>query len=64
MCIRDRSIRHTRNAKAAVQAARDTLGLTFAYVEAFEAEAERMINTSVTDAAFFELCLLYTSRCV
>ena len=49
------SIRHTRNAKAAVQAARDTLGLTFAYVEAFEAEAERMINTSVTDAAFFEL---------
>jgi len=49
------SIRHTRNAKAAVQAARDTLGLTFAYVEAFEAQAERMINTSVTDAAFFEL---------
>ena len=49
------SIRHTRNAKAAVQAARDSLGLTFAYVEAFEAEAERMINTSVTDAAFFEL---------
>ncbi|MBK6311127.1 MAG: DUF932 domain-containing protein [Candidatus Microthrix sp.] len=27
------SIRHTRNAKTAVQAARDTLGLTFAYVD-------------------------------
>ena len=44
------SIRHTRNAKAAVQAARDTLGLTFAFVEAFEAEAERMINTSPGDS--------------
>jgi phage/plasmid-like protein (TIGR03299 family) len=44
------SIRHTRNAKTAVQAARDTLGLTFAYVEAFEVEAERMINTTITDA--------------
>jgi len=49
------SIRHTRNAKAAVQAARDALGLTFGYVDAFETEAERMINTSVTDAQFFEL---------
>ena len=49
------SIRHTRNAKAAVQAARDSLGLTFAYVAAFADEAERMINTSVTDAEFFAL---------
>ena len=30
------SIRHTRNAKAAVQAARDALGLTFTYVDAFQ----------------------------
>jgi len=49
------SIRHTRNAKAAVQAARDSLGLTFAYVEAFEAEAERLIDTATTDAQFFDL---------
>ena len=49
------AIRHTRNAKHAVQAARDTLGLTFAYVEAFEAEAEQLINTTVTDAQFFAL---------
>jgi phage/plasmid-like protein (TIGR03299 family) len=46
------SIRHTRNAKAAVAAARDALGLTFAYVEAFEAEAERLIQTTLTDGAF------------
>ncbi|RYV50984.1 DUF932 domain-containing protein [Pengzhenrongella frigida] len=49
------SIRHTRNAKAAVQAARDSLGLTFAYVEAFQAEAERLINTTTTDSQFFDL---------
>lgn len=49
------SIRHTRNAKAAVQAAREALGLTFAYVEEFEAEAERLINTTMTDAGFADL---------
>lgn len=46
------AIRHTRNAKAAVQAARDALGLTFTYVNAFEDEAERLIQTTMTDAAF------------
>lgn len=49
------SIRHTRNAKAAVQTAREALGLTFAYVSEFEVEAERMINTTMTDAAFADL---------
>jgi len=49
------SIRHTRNAKAAVAAARDALGLTFAYAEAFEAEAERLIHTTLTDGAFEDL---------
>lgn len=46
------SVRHTRNAKAAVQAARDALGLTFTYADAFESEAERLIHTTMTDAAF------------
>jgi phage/plasmid-like protein (TIGR03299 family) len=46
------SIRHTRNAKAAVAAARDALGLTFSYAEAFEAEAERLIQTTLTDGEF------------
>ena len=49
------SIRHTRNAKAAVAAARDALGLTFRYVEAFEAEAERLIQTTLTDGQFDDL---------
>src|SRR4051794_24779737 len=49
------SIRHTRNAKAAVTAARDALGLTFDYVEAFEAEAERLIATVLTDGQFDDL---------
>lgn len=49
------SIRHTRHAKAAVQAARDALGLTFAYVAEFEAEAERLVNTTMTDAQFHAL---------
>ncbi|MBU4337270.1 MAG: DUF945 domain-containing protein [Actinobacteria bacterium] len=49
------SIRHTRNAKAAVQAARDSLGLTFAYVEGFQSEAERLIDTATTDTQFFDL---------
>jgi phage/plasmid-like protein (TIGR03299 family) len=46
------SIRHTRNAKAAVAAARDALGLTLRYVEAFEVEADRLIQTALTDAEF------------
>lgn len=46
------SIRHTRNAKAAVQTAREALGLTFTCVDAFQAEAEQLIQQSMTDAAF------------
>jgi hypothetical protein len=38
-----------------VAAARDALGLTFAYAEAFEAEAERLIQTTLTDGAFEDL---------
>jgi phage/plasmid-like protein (TIGR03299 family) len=49
------SIRHTRNAKAAVAAARDALGLTFKYVEEFQTEAERLIDTTLTDGQFDDL---------
>ena len=49
------SIRHTRNAKTAVQQARAALGLTYAYVEAFQAEAERMIEAEMDRAAFAQL---------
>lgn len=46
------SIRHTTGANAAVTAARDALGLTFAYATAFQAEAECLLDTAMTDAAF------------
>lgn len=49
------SIRHTANAKSAVQEARDALGLTLAYCEEFEAEAEKLIQTTMTDAEFDSL---------
>ena len=35
-----------------MQAARDALGLTFTYVAAFQVEAERLIQQTMTDAAF------------
>ncbi len=40
----------TAGAKAAVHAARDVLCLKFAYCDAFQAEAERMLDTATTDA--------------
>jgi phage/plasmid-like protein (TIGR03299 family) len=46
------SIRHTASATARVAAARDALGLTFRYVQAFQAEAEAMIQQAMTDAQF------------
>jgi hypothetical protein len=46
------SIRRTRNANSAVQTAREALGLTSTYVDAFQVEAERLIQQSMTDAAF------------
>jgi phage/plasmid-like protein (TIGR03299 family) len=49
------AVRHTRNAKATLQQARDAIGLTFAYHAAFEAEAERLIQTTMTDATFDHL---------
>jgi len=49
------SIRHTSGAKSNIAQARAALGLTFKYVEAFEAEAERMIQQSITDAQFAQI---------
>lgn len=46
------SVRHTRGASAAITQARQALGLTFKYQEAFELEAEQMIQQTLTDAAF------------
>ena len=49
------SIRHTSRAGVAVQQARKTHGLTFAYVDAFEAEAERLIQTEMSSGQFDQL---------
>jgi len=49
------SIRHTSGATAHVAAARDALGLTFAYASEFQAEADQLIEQDMTDAAFHEL---------
>lgn len=46
------SVRHTSGASAALAQARQALGLTFKYQEAFEVEAERMIQQTLTDTAF------------
>ncbi|MFK5691399.1 DUF932 domain-containing protein [Ornithinimicrobium sp. LYQ92] len=49
------AIRHTASARGKIAAARDALGLTFAYAEEFQAEAEAMLNQSVTDAQFVKI---------
>ena len=49
------SIRHTRNATQAIGEARRALDLSFAYLEDFQAEAERMIQTSLTKAQFSKI---------
>jgi phage/plasmid-like protein (TIGR03299 family) len=49
------SIHHTTGAKSQIQAARDALGLTFRYMGEFQAEAERMLDTTMTDAQFAAL---------
>lgn len=46
------SIRHTSNITNALESARQTLDLSWRYVEAFQAAAEALINTQVTDAQF------------
>lgn len=46
------SIRHTSGARGYIEQARQALGLTFAYAEAFQAEADAMLAQSFTDAQF------------
>jgi phage/plasmid-like protein (TIGR03299 family) len=46
------SIRHTSGARGYIEQARQALGLTFTYAEAFQAEAEAMIAQAVSDAQF------------
>lgn len=49
------AIRHTSGAAGNIAQARAALGLTFAFVEAFQAEADAMIAQSMTDAEFADI---------
>ena len=51
------SIRHTANARQAINEAREQLGLAFKYAEEFETEAERMIQETMTDGQFREIMM-------
>jgi phage/plasmid-like protein (TIGR03299 family) len=50
--VRKLKIRHTGNATANVEEARRALGLSYGYMDAFQAEAERMINETLTVGQF------------
>lgn len=45
-------IRHTNSIRQNMQQAREALGMTFAYLESFEVEAEKMIQTSMREVDF------------
>jgi len=49
------SWRHTPRVTNKVQVARETLGLTFAYVEAFEKQAEALLSQKMTDKEFYKI---------
>jgi phage/plasmid-like protein (TIGR03299 family) len=49
------SIHHTSGARGQIQAAREAHGLTFRYTAAFQAEAERLLDTAMTDAQFVSI---------
>ena len=49
------SIRHTSGANGHIAEAREALGLTFKFVQAFQAEADRMIEQTITDAQFDDI---------
>lgn len=49
------AIRHTKNSKHRIAAARHALGISYSNIEAFESEAQRMIETEITNAEFEKL---------
>lgn len=49
------SFRHTSGAKGRIEDARQALRLTWRYCETFQAEADRMINETLTNAEFDEI---------
>ncbi|MFI7087738.1 DUF932 domain-containing protein [Streptomyces anulatus] len=50
------TVRHTSGAKAKIAEARQALGMVWTYAEAFEREAEKLINETLTLGEFERLC--------
>ncbi len=48
-------IRHTKSGPACIEQARQALGLTFKYIDGFQAEAERLINEEMTVDQFVKM---------
>jgi phage/plasmid-like protein (TIGR03299 family) len=48
-------IRHTQTADGKIQIARETLGLTLGYFDAFEKEAQELFKAEITDKQFSDL---------
>lgn len=48
-------IRHTQSAEGKVAAAREALGVTFAYMDKFEKSAQALYQTAMTDAEFIKI---------
>lgn len=46
------AIRHTKNSKERIAAAREALGISYDNITAFQVEAEQMMNQTVTDSEF------------
>ena len=49
------SLRHTPKVSGKVQQAREALGLSFKYIEAFEKQAEALLSQQMTDKEFYAL---------
>jgi hypothetical protein len=50
------TFRHTTNIKTRIAQARQAVGIVFDYRDAFTAEAERMLDRTLTDDAFRQVC--------
>ena len=50
------SVRHTKSgAEGIISQARETLGMTFKFLDKFQIEAEKMIQKSLDDSAFYDI---------
>ncbi|ASU81490.1 DUF945 domain-containing protein [Nocardiopsis gilva YIM 90087] len=49
------TIRHTSGATGRIEEARQSLGLTWKYLESFQAEAEKMIDQDLADGQFMDI---------